>query len=466
MNRGKQIAKNTIIFFIGNFGSKILMFLMVLLYTHYIDTSDLGYYDLVITTIGLLQPIILMALDEGIYRWLIDNSDKKQEVIISTCTKFVLFTSVLTAIFILILNIWFRFKYVLWVLLLIISTSIYQLFLNVVRGLSNNKTYAFSGILNTSTMLLIELPSLVFFGFGVEALFIARIIANIIAIVYLFIKEKILRNFSYTSFDKNLFYDLIHYSIPLVPNQLSWWIVNSSDKYIIAFFLGTSFNGIYSVSTKFPTVVTTITGIIYLSLQETIIKEYFAADRDNFYSNVFQKYYTILFSMIMCAIPLTKIVINYTVSIEYLDAWMYMPLLYIGTVFSALSSFLGIGYQISKETSRSVFSTSAAALVNIIINIVTIKYIGLHAASFSTFISYFTLFVVRILHSKKYFSLKIQWKHFCELLLSVTCISIITYISNVGINLLLFIISIFASLIVNKQFIKSIIVMYKQRVAK
>ena len=42
MDRNKRIIKNTVVFAIGNFGSKILAYIMVLVYTYYIGKSELG----------------------------------------------------------------------------------------------------------------------------------------------------------------------------------------------------------------------------------------------------------------------------------------------------------------------------------------------------------------------------------------------------------------------------------------
>ena len=145
-------------------------------------------------------------------------------------------------------------------------------------------------------------------------------------------------------------------------------------------------------------------------MQESIIKEYNSSDRDQFYSKIFEKYYTILFLIIICVIPATRLIVQWLVGIDYCEAWKFTGFLYIGAVFSALSAFLGIGYQISRETKRSVVSTVSAAILNIGINLLLINLIGLYAVSFSTMIAYIFLFGLRIKHSKKYFRLQVQWK--------------------------------------------------------
>ena len=76
MSRERDILKNTAIYAIGNFGSKILVYVIVLIYTHYITPNELGYYDIILVTISLVLPIAMCSLDEGIYRWLIGVKDE------------------------------------------------------------------------------------------------------------------------------------------------------------------------------------------------------------------------------------------------------------------------------------------------------------------------------------------------------------------------------------------------------
>ncbi|MGN1381706.1 MAG: lipopolysaccharide biosynthesis protein [Eubacterium sp.] len=455
--RNKTILKNTVIFSIGNLGSKVLAYVMMLVYTHFISTSDLGYYDLIMTTVSLVAPLATMAFDEGEYRWLISARVEDRTRIISTCIKTVIATTLCLIAALFLLNVGFHFRYVVLIALYLGGSLIYSLVLNATRGLSHNKLYAASGILNSCILLVMELVGLVALHMGIEALLIANVISNTLTILFLYFKQQEFWGIGRQKYDRKLARQIFNYSMPLVPNQISWWIVNSSDRYIILFFLGTSFNGIYAISNKFPTVVTVITTIVYMALQETIIKEYNASDRNAFYSKTFKNYYVFLFSLIMCGIPATKLVINWFVSAAYNDAYKYMPFLYMSTVFSALSSLLGIGYQISKETKRSVLSTITAAGVNVAVNVLLIRFIGLHAASFSTLVAYVVLFIVRIYHSKRYFTLKINWALFIGMFALSILVAGVSYISNDVINIILTVVTAFIIFYCNKGIINLIL---------
>lgn len=427
MKKQTNLAKNTLIYAIGNFGSKILAYVMVLVYSYYITPEELGYYDVVLTTISMVQPLVIFQINDGVFRFLIDSEQKQQTAIIGSVMKFLCLTTAASECLFMVFCGFVKVQYALWVGLLLFTTMFFTLMQDIIRGLGLNKEYAAYGVLNSVVMLVLETVGLIGLNMGVKALVISKACAYGVCIVTMFARHKILLQSLRERFSKAILAPVIRYSAPLVPNTICWWVVNSSDRYIILFALGAAYNGIYSMSTKFPTILTMITGIFYLAWQETAIKEYNTPERDRFFSEIFQKYSVLLFSLCLCAIPVTRIVIELFVSAAYREAWKYTGFLYLGAAFSALCSFLGMGYQISKETARSLATTIFAAILNFGINIACVRFIGLQAASFSTFAAYLFLFLIRLKHSQRYFTLTIYWKQFIVLFAAVLTVMALTF---------------------------------------
>lgn len=431
MNKGEKLFKKTIIYSVGNFGTKILAYIMVFIYSYYINPNELGYYDLILTTIMMLQPLVLFQINDGVYRFLIEAEKSFRNRIIANGFQFLCLTVFSADILFVMICFFYNVEYSITIIFLFMSTMFYTYLQDVVRGLGDSKFYAGIGVINSVIMLICEAIGLIIFHMGVLALLVSKFLANIICIsLLLFMKSEIQSVFS-SKMSAEIMKPLLSYSAPLVPNTICWWIVNSSNRYIILSFLGTSFNGLFSMSSRFPTVLTTIASIFFLAWQETAIKEYNNPERDTFFSDVFQKYYVLLFTLCICAIPVTRIVIESFVAAEYKQAWYYTGFLYIGSTFSALSSFLGMGYQISKETGKSFVTTVYAAIINLLVNIGLVHYIGLHAASIATFLAYLSLFTLRFMDTKKYFTLKVDWKKFNLLFIVVLCmIAIVGFIDS------------------------------------
>ena len=57
-NKYKRLFKDTGLFAISNFASKILIFLLTPLYTSLLSTEEYGTADLINTTINLVYPIL------------------------------------------------------------------------------------------------------------------------------------------------------------------------------------------------------------------------------------------------------------------------------------------------------------------------------------------------------------------------------------------------------------------------
>lgn len=457
MSQEKRLAKNTIIYAIGNFGSKILGYIMVLVYSYFLHTDELGYYDLILTTISMVQPLVLFQINDSMYRFMLDKEYVKSSII-ATTFRFIRNAIVISIIIFVPIAVVFDIKYIIYIILYYASLMMLAGTQDAIRGYSKTKLYAGLGILNSGITLAFEFFGLVVLHKGIEILLISKAVANIICVLLSFVKTPILKDYLSEKTDRNILNKMLIYSIPLVPNVICWWIMNSSDRYIIRLFIDVSANGIYAISNKFPTIITTLTGVFYLAWQESAIKEYEKPNRDAFFSGIFNKYFCLLMTLSMILIPVTKVIILMFVAIEYKSSWEYTPSLYIAVVFSALCSFLGIGYQISKETIKSFYTTIISAFVNIMVNISLINIIGIHAASISTLVAYIVLFLIRIYHTRKYYKISYDYKRMLLLcflcLLSVACVFII---DNVLILVLVSLILLCFSFIFNRDIIRPII---------
>ena len=120
---------------------------------------------------------------------------------------------------------------------------------------------------------------------------------------------------------------------------------------------------------------------------------------------------------------------------KYRDAYLYIPPLVIGTVFNVAICLYSQIY-LAKKMSKQVASTTiTGAIINILINIVFIKYIGLFAAAISTMISYMVMAIFRHFDLKKYVNIKIDKLLIIKVFLMFILISISYYINNMYLNI-------------------------------
>ena len=78
--KNKRLFGNVGILTISSFSTKILSLLLVPLYTSILTTEEYGVFDLVVTTVELLIPILTLNISDAVMRFLLDTKKNKDSV--------------------------------------------------------------------------------------------------------------------------------------------------------------------------------------------------------------------------------------------------------------------------------------------------------------------------------------------------------------------------------------------------
>ncbi len=175
MNKYKKLAFNTIIFAIGNFGSKILVLLLTRLYTEYISPDDMNTKELLEMTALFLQPVFTFALQEYMIRFGLDKKYRKKTVFsTSACITFVGLIIVMLVVpglrFIPLLD--FLKGNATLLAIYIAMSSIKMLFAQFVRSRDMVKLFSLDGILATLTLFIFNMIFIKGMGMGVKGFMI------------------------------------------------------------------------------------------------------------------------------------------------------------------------------------------------------------------------------------------------------------------------------------------------------
>lgn len=453
MNKNKELVKNTIIIFIGKFCTQFITLLLLPLYTHFLSTEDYGYIDLIQTYLTFFIPLILLKIDAGIFRFLIDarkSEEEKNKII--TNGIFIMFVELIisTILFAVAVKI-FSIKYSILIVMNLISLSVLTFLLQIVRGIGKNKQYSFSSIIAAIVTIVLNLIFLVGFHKNGKYVLIASLISNIICTIYLLIVNKILKNVKIKYIDKKLIKDLLKYSIPMIPNELSWWIVHVSDRTIISYALGVAANGIYSVSCKFSNILSSIFNIFNLSWQESAALHINDTDKDEFFSNVINKVFNLFICFCIGILACLPFVFELLIKNSYREAYKYVPILLLANIFSVLIGLIGSIYVAKKMTKEVAKTTMIAAIINLTIDIALIKVIGIYAAAISTLVSYMLLAIYRYIDVQKYVKVKIPIKNIVVNSIIFILVVVLYLYNNIALNVINLLLCILYAIIVNKE---------------
>ena len=412
MDKSNKFIKNTFILFIGKFSTQIVSFLLLPLFTFKFSVSDYGYIDLVQTYISLFAPVLLLQLDSAIFRFLIDVRDSKDEksILISSSAIFIFMILIFITLLGIIVNTFLNIKYITLIILNVCVLILNMYVMSVARGEGNNKDYSFSSCISSIMNFVINLVLILVFKYDVSSILIASIVSNAVSIIYLSIKEKIYRKIKFKYFKIATLKKLLKYSLPMIPNVLSWWIIGLSDRTIIVKMLSTGANGLYSVSCKFSNLLNNIFSIFSMSWQETASIHIKDKDAGEFFSKIINNVF-ILFIVLSCGIVgLLPLVYNFMIGESYISAYNYIPILIIGNLFNVLVGLFGGIYVAKKMTNKVAVTTIYSAIINIALNILFIKKIGLYAACLSTVMAYLAMSIYRYFDIRKYIKIRLYFK--------------------------------------------------------
>ena len=397
------------VYAIGNIGSKLITFLMVPLYTYFVhDTGDFGYYDVCLTVCLLLLPFFTLQLRVGAFRFLLDCDDETQRRrIVSFVARTMASSLVITLLVAIVLALFTDIQHLGYAVGLLIAMSLQEVYSQVFRGLGNNRAFVMVGILSALGIGVFSVIFVAYLHWGIRGIFLANIIARLLALVLVEAKVRLItRHTSWNIRIGKVGRDIIRYTLPLLPGSLCWWLTGSSDRLFVTHFLGLDVNGVYAVAIRFTGIINTLAIIFYQAWQETAILQYHSPDRDRFFSRMFNSYIFLLGIILVGYVFLLKVNYGWLVAPQYHQSLNYIYPLGLSAVLFALSAFFDMGYQCAKDTSRTLPAIVLSAVINVILNFLLIKPLGVYGVILTQVITYTVLFTYRWHDMRRYFVLK------------------------------------------------------------
>jgi len=406
------------------------------------------------------------------FRFLIDAETKaqKKKIISQTIIYTIIGTLVFIPIAAIVLNICTEYSPLLIFAFIafVVSNIAIALSNSLARGLSQIKMYSVSNFILGALTIVFTLI-VIFTKPDAVGLLFANLIANFVVAFYIFKKLKLTRYIG--KYNNSLMKKMVKYSIPLVPNSISWSIINMSDRIILTNLVNPEANGIYAMANRFPNIINVLYGYFYTAWKETASKIIKEKNKEKFYNSIYHDMKRILYSITICLISAMPFAFPLFIKGDYGDAYVYIPIIIIATYYSNLSSFYGGIFSAYKDTKIMGTTTFVAAAINLIVDIMLVEKYGIYAACFSTLIADLIVYFYRKIKLKKY--MKIKEVKFLGPILILTLVCIVYYtkyfiemqdIVYLLINAVALLISIAYSIAINYKYLQSIIIKIREKV--
>lgn len=424
-----SLASLTGLYMIGNFSSKVLSFILVFFMTYFLSKAEIGQYDLILTTVSFVVPCVSLLLDSALLRWLLDPEQKvDRSTIFQNVYGLVLLNIIIYSVLFWVFALFFQVQYSGYLYIYSVLMILFPTMQQGTRGLGKNQVYAKTSVLYSLLYVGFTGGVLFFFNLGVKGVLLANILALLIVIIWLFFENNLSTYLSSLKLNKALLMDFCNYSLPLLPNTLSWWLIGSSTRYVILGYLGADYNGLFAISYKYPSILLVITSVFTLAWQEKFIRLDDSGDMKHYFSTTLLQYLKLLFGLIIILSSCSKLMIS-LLDASYFEAWKYIPVLLLAVMLQALSSFYGAVYLKVRKTKGIFYSSIVGGVMTIGSSFLLVK-LGLYGISVSIFLGYLVMLVYRVVQVRHFLGTEFPSAVFFQLLVLFVLISSVLYIGS------------------------------------
>lgn len=438
MDEYVQFIKRIGIVGIANILISLSGLIFIPIITKNFSTSDYGVWAQVNTLIALVPNVVNLGLPYTMVRFLAAEKDKNmiRQSFYSMMALVLASTLVMVAIFLIfsyqIANALFDGSMQIMLIVTVISflACLNLMLLSYFRTFQQISYY--SAFLVAQTYIGVGLSIiLTLMKYPIEIVVLGLLSGYLI--VFIAMAMLIIRQLGFTAKLKSLKEEL-KFAIPTVPNNVSSWVVDSSDKFVIGIFLGSAAVGCYSPGYALGSIL-----LMFLTpfavLLPAVLPEYFETgdmDKVNTFLIYSMKYYLLItipaaVGMSLLSKPLLYIL---TTTVIADNGYMITPLVALGAIFMGIYGIVNNIIILEKKTTILGYIWISVAILNIVLNIFAVPILGIYGAGLATLVCYFFAFAVTLIYSKKYARLPFDFKSIAKILISSIIMGIFVSFAN------------------------------------
>ena len=425
-NRIAFLLGNTLVFALGGLAIKAVSLVLMPLYTTALTAGEYGTAELLNSAIEIVLPLLSAGVVEALYRFSIDDDVPKDELFADSLV--VLGGGVVCA------GAACALGHVLWNMehagsffVLFCSVCVFKATTQLARGLGHVRRFVAYGLINALAMVVSTYLLLVRAHLGVEGYLWSFTIGYLVGGLVAFLGSAEYRLLAPFRIDRALLRRMLVYSLPLVPNLLSWWLVSVSGRYVVLWGSGLAAAGLFTAASKMPSLINIVASVFQQAWQYSTAREIDSPDRGAFFGSVLRGYSLATLSTAGLVIALNRPISRVMLQAEFAEGWRYVPLLMLVASFGVISIFFESFYQALKNSGVLMASTALGAGVNVVLGVALVPFMGPWGAGLAGAVAYMLVLVVRARDLRRRINLpidRLRLTYQLALLISITaCMS-------------------------------------------
>jgi len=225
--------------------------------------------------------------------------------------------------------------------------------------------------------------------------------------------------------------EYLSFSLPLVPNSVFAWLVSSSDRYVIGYFLGAASVGVYSAGYALGVIPATFAVVLAFVLSPTLSKLYDEGKNSEVktYLSYSLKYYLALaipfvFGALVLAEPALRL---FTTAEIASQGYFVVPLVALGVLFLGAYGVIAHILVLVKRTKIMALVWVIAAVANLGLNIALVPHLGILGAAIAVLVAYLLTLGIGSYYSFKELTFTIDWRFILKSLVASAMMALIIW---------------------------------------
>jgi len=288
------------------------------------------------------------------------------------------------------------------VIVMMVSSLLAHLWQYISRGYNANKMYALSGVVSTLVSLISNLILICVFKMGGLALFISHTLAYLVIVVMLECKIKLLKTVRFSDFQLKLLKSMLIFSLPLMLNAISGWVIQSISKVIVNARLGVYYNGQYAFANKFCVLISFMGTIVNMAwLEESLVGSGEKSSDGVKSDKMFELTARIFLSVTAVAMPAIFGFYEFLGTTDYYDSRMLVPFLMIYSIVMVLATNIACIFQAEGKTFTIFTTTLSGSIVTVILSYLLVEKFNVYGVAFAQIIGALMMIIWRYVVAKR-----------------------------------------------------------------
>ena len=257
-----------------------------------------------------------------------------------------------------------------------------------------NKTRLFNGmdILQKALTIGVICALLFFWQKTIFAFFLGLVIVEgIILLQYVPVLSR-RQLLTPSMFDVGFLRTAVAFSLPLMAAEISWFVLDSGDRFFIQHYLGAQALGFYAAAYGIAIYLQDVMmAPLQMALFPICMRVWNTEGKkalQDFLSRSLDQFVFVAVAVVCVAIVTSRDVIVLLASRKFQEAHALLPYLVIGLVLSAVTIYFRPGLMIHKRATKIAAATFSAGVLNVGLNVILLPRIGLVGAAIATTVSY------------------------------------------------------------------------------